>query len=399
MNKKPIISLLLLLITTFCFGGISTHYLKNWPKDSNPAVIGKLISYRFLNTPYTYFGNPTSKTKPEYLTYPDVCTWIGALWFARESNDVDLQSKLHGKFQQLINNQAGLALPPSNHVDNSIFGALPLELYLQTRSQKYRQIGLYYADNQWHLPDNWTLEGQPKRTNEDYGMLSDAHIFQPEQKQFADSGYSWQTRFWLDDMFMITTLQGQAFKVTGNGEYIEKAANEMSLYLKKLQLQNGLFNHAPNIPFRWGRGNGWMAVGMTDILKLLPNGNIHKEFIMSSYKKMMASLYKYQGNNGLWKQLIDDKGSWDETSCSAMFVYAFIIGVKEGWLSEYTYGRAARKGWLALVKKVNINGDVSDVCEGTNTRNSRDHYMSRKRITGDLHGQAPVLWCAYALLK
>ena len=26
------------------------------------------------------------------------------------------------------------------------------------------------------------------------------------------------------------------------------------------------------------------------------------------------------------------------------------------------------------------------------------HYRNRKALTGDLHGQAPVIWCAYALL-
>ncbi len=36
---------------------------------------------------------------------------------------------------------------------------------------------------------------------------------------------------------------------------------------------------------------------------------------------------------------------------------------------------------------------------GTNIKNDRNHYMQRKRIVGDLHGQAPLLWCAVALLR
>ena len=28
-----------------------------------------------------------------------------------------------------------------------------------------------------------------------------------------------------------------------------------------------------------------------------------------------------------------------------------------------------------------------------------DYYLDRERRTGDFHGQAPVLWCASALLR
>ena len=38
------------------------------------------------------------------------------------------------------------------------------------------------------------------------------------------------------------------------------------------------------------------------------------------------------------------------------------------------------------------------VCEGTMLGDNSEHYRNRKALTGDLHGQAPVLWCAYALL-
>jgi hypothetical protein len=45
------------------------------------------------------------------------------------------------------------------------------------------------------------------------------------------------------------------------------------------------------------------------------------------------------------------------------------------------------------------NGDIRDVCEGTNKNNDLQYYLDRKRLTGDLHGEAPVLWSATALLR
>ena len=39
-----------------------------------------------------------------------------------------------------------------------------------------------------------------------------------------------------------------------------------------------------------------------------------------------------------------------------------------------------------------------NVCEGTNIGDNRQHYINRLALTGDLHGQAPVLWFANALI-
>jgi len=120
---------------------------------------------------------------------------------------------------------------------------------------------------------------------------------------------------------------------------------------------------------------------------------------MKGYKLMMASLLKYQDENGMWHQLIDDPQSWPETSCTGMFTFAFITGVKNGWLDEATYGPAARRAWLGLIGYIDEKNDIREVCEGTNKKNDRRYYLDRKRITGDMHGQAPVLWSATALIR
>ena len=173
----------------------------------------------------------------------------------------------------------------------------------------------------------------------------------------------------------------------------------MVVYLDSLQKPNGLFYHAPDVPFFWGRGNGWFAAGMTEILRSLPKNNPDRARIMQGYKTMMASLLKYQAESGMWRQLIDDPGSWPETSCTGMFTFAMITGVKEGWLDAKIYGPAARKAWLALISYINPDGDIREVCQGTNKKNDRQYYLDRERFVGDMHGQAPVLWCATALLR
>ena len=231
--------------------------------------------------------------------------------------------------------------------------------------ERYKTLGMMYADSQWELPANWKLEEGEERQSSMYGDFKDADICQPEQKEWNDKGYSWQTRFWLDDMYMITTIQAQAYRVTNDRKYIDRAAREMVLYLDSIQQPSGLFYHAPTAPFCWGRGNGWMAAGMSELLRMLPQDNPDRAEIMKGYLKMMEKLKDTQDENGMWKQVVDDISMWEETSGSAMFAYAMITGVKKGWLPAEEYGPVARNAWIALTKYVNEQGDVEAVCEGT----------------------------------
>lgn len=350
--------------------------LKNFPKEADPVAIGNKIANRFLEQPHSQYGSPLRINEPRtQVTYPDVCTWLGGLWFAKSTDNKDLTKRLEARFQPLFTSESFLQ-PKPNHVDNNVFGTLPLELYIQTKDEKYLSMGMMYANSQWDLPED---------------SITD------EEKAWAEKGYSWQTRIWIDDMFMITAIQAQAYRITKDQMYIGRAAREMVMYLDSIQLDNGLFYHSPTAPFCWGRGNGWMAVGMAELLRILPENNSDRPAIMKAYLKMMDTLKQCQDENGMWRQLVDDNGSWEETSGSAMFTYAMIVGVKKGWLDKEEYGRVARKAWLALVKFIDEKGDIMEVCEGTMTSNDRQHYLDRLRLTGDLHGQAPMLWCAYAL--
>jgi hypothetical protein len=54
---------------------------------------------------------------------------------------------------------------------------------------------------------------------------------------------------------------------------------------------------------------------------------------------------------------------------------------------------------VALVGYINENAEITDVCEGTGKKIDHQYYLDRKRLTGDMHGQAPILWCATALLR
>jgi rhamnogalacturonyl hydrolase YesR len=396
-------------------GGRADEHFANWPEGKSPKEIGDRVAKRFIESPHQNFGRPG---RPERISYPEVCTWWGGLTFAKVSNNDELKAALVKRFDPLLApvkmpdhphaNARGMLderdlVPVPDHVDHTVFAAVPLELYVQTKEEKYLKLGQMMADWQW--------TGDPE-----YKFPFPHPIFQkyfpdrttPKSRQWIEKGYTWQTRLWIDDMFMITMAQAQAYRATGDRKYIDRAAKEMVLYLDELQKENGLFHHAPGVPYFWGRGDGWMAAGTAELLRSLPHDNPDRPRIMKGYHLMMASLLKHQDDKGMWHQLIDDPASWPETSCTGMFTFAFITGVKHGWLDEKTYGPAARKGWLALTTYLEPNGDVREVCQGTNIYDpknpehgpdGRAYYLARQRNIGDMHGQAPMLWCATALLR
>jgi rhamnogalacturonyl hydrolase YesR len=349
----------LTLLAGTAAGAAERKEFRDWPAGASPAEIGKRVAENFVARP---FQRPTA-----FVIYPEVCAWYGSLTFAALARDADLRDRLVRKFDPLLTPEGSKNISPQAHVDYRVFGAVPLEIHLQTKDARFLDLGRSFADKQWETttPDGITTEA----------------------------------RYWIDDMYMITAVQVQAYRATGATKYLDRAALAMVAYLDKLQQPNGLFFHAPDSPFYWSRGNGWMAAGTAELLRALPKKHKHRARILEGYRRMMASLLKYQAEDGLWRQLLDKEESWPETSGTGMFTFAMITGVKNKWLDGKTYGKAARRAWLGLVKHVDENGNIREVCAGTNKGFSVQYYLDRPRLVGDLHGQAALLWSASALLR
>jgi rhamnogalacturonyl hydrolase YesR len=355
----------LLILVSGCLGlGVAEgQYFENWPAGTAPAEVGKRLAEHFVASPHQYLSaaNPT-------LHYSEVVSWYGALTIAKLSHDDALRGELVKRFEPLMPGGAEEKLiPQRHHVDDSIFGIVPMEIGMQTRDPRYLKYGVSWADRQWENPQ-------------------------------AD-GLSAETRYWIDDMYMLTMLQLEAYRATGDRKYLDRDAKEMVAYLDKLQQPSGLFYHAPDVKYYWGRGDGWVAAGMAEMLSELPANHPLRPRILKGYKLMMTALLKYQGKDGMWRELIDKDEAWPESSSSAMFSFAMITGVKHGWLDAATYGPAARRAWIAVVGYVDQNEDVTQVCEGTGKKDDLPYYLARKRRTGDFHGQAPVMWAAGALMR
>ena len=374
-NPRTLIlfSFALLLGLAGCQSHSSPAAFTNWPAGQSPVEIGKRVAENFAARPFQW----TQGERPRVVIYPEVCAWYGSLEVAKLTADADLQKRLVAKYDVLLTPEGAKRISEQEHVDYRVFGVVPLEIYLLTKGPHFLEAGRHFADGQWAktTPDGITVEA----------------------------------RYWIDDMFMSPALQVQAYRATGETKYLDRAALMMAAYLDKLQQASGLFYHAPDSPFYWGRGNGWVAVGMAELLRELPASHPKHARILSGYHQMMAALLASQGTDGMWHQLLDKPESWPESSCTGMFTFAFVTGVKHGWLDEKTYAPAARKAWLALVGYLDADANVREVCVGTNKSRSvtgtddlkvqYDFYLARPRKTGDFHGQSPILWTAAAFLR
>lgn len=333
-----------------------------YPAGTEPQVVGKRVAENLLGRPHMLYKNGT-------IHYAEACTAFGAMAFAGLTKDAELQKRLMAHYAPTIDPNAEKKLVPTEfHVDHNVYGIVPFEAYLQTGDQAHLALGKRLVDEQWAAP-------------------------------LLDNGLTRQTRWWIDDMWMVGALLCQANRATRDPVYAERAGLFLNAYLDKLQQPNGLFFHGPEFHFHWGRGNGWVAASLAEALQVVPEASPHRARLMDGYRKMMAGLLPHQGPNGLWRQLIDHPESWEETSCTAMFSYAFITGVKNGWLDQASYKPAAEKAWLGLVKHLDDKAELDEICVGTGQSKDIQYYLKRPRKTGDFHGQAPVMWCANALLR
>ena len=120
----------------------------------------------------------------------------------------------------------------------------------------------------------------------------------------------------------------------------------------------------------WGVGNGWAAAGMTRVLRSLPESmTVEKKALAGYIKELIDGCLKYQRNDGLFHDIIDDPSTFVETNSAQMFAYTIFRGVKGGWLdsSYLKYGLKMRK---AAHAKVDSFGLVQGVCGAPNFNKS-----------------------------
>ncbi len=299
------------------------------------------------------------------VEYEQICSYYGALCFAEATGDTGLRDRIEAAYGPCL---SGEIKPQTGHVDNNLFGILPFELFRQTGNRAYLSTANYLAEEEFENP--------------------------------REDGLTRYTRFWADDMYMVGSLQAQAHKCLRDPLYADRGVDHLLAYLEKLQRPDGLIQSYPETPIIWGRGCGWAAAGMTEMLLTLPNYNPKRALLLNAYRKLADALVKYQAQSGMWHQVVDLPDAWPETSGTGMFVFALATGVKERWVHSSPYRDAAERGWRALENYIDASGRVRETAGGISPVGATvTDYLNARHLTNDFHGHAAVLWAATSLVN
>ncbi len=196
---------------------------------------------------------------------------------------------------------------------------------------------------------------------------------------------------WTDDMFMTSAVLARG----ATPDQATLLGNLLVAYAGKLQRPDGIFVHASDGPFAWGRGNGFALLGVTEALTHLPPSWSARSRALEIYRRHVAALVKLQSDDGSWRQVLDEPASYRELTVTAMTSAAMARGVRLGWLDRKTYEPVLNRGWDAVASRVNPDGTVRDVCSGTGVGPTKDYYLNRPVVNGaDDRGGAMALLAA-----
>jgi rhamnogalacturonyl hydrolase YesR len=206
-----------------------------------------------------------------------------------------------------------------------------------------------------------------------------------------------QNSVWLDDLYMSVPCLAQMGALTGDRRYFDDAARQIIQFHSKMFVtQNGLWMHgwiqemSPHPAFHWARANGWAIMAMAELLTELPSNHPQRTQILNIFRAHATALRRVQAPSGLWHQLLDRPDSYEETSSSAMFVFAIARGIRYGWLSNATYRPVVLRGWNRLTTTVNSIGQVEGTCIGTGLGWDDTFYLNRPTSVNAAHGYGPI---------
>ena len=203
--------------------------------------------------------------------------------------------------------------------------------------------------------------------------------------------------FRVEDMFCAATVLGRAYRITGERSYVDLLAD--FLISNRTQRENHLFWHCLSAPYYWGRGNGFAALGMAEALTYLPDDHPHWAAIESMLAKQMDALRAFQEPSGMYLQVADFPGSYQEFTATCMVGYAMARGLRLGWLDPSLRGNL-NLAWRGVTERIDDRGQVVDACIGTGVQANLQDYLDRPAVSGvDDRSGSMALWFTVEMVR
>lgn len=256
------------------------------------------------------------------------------------------------------------------------------------------------------LIELYTLDKKPEYKA--FVYAANEHILK-KQMRLSDGIFSrpkpYHNTVWADDLYMSVPFLARMGKLTGDKTYFDEAAKQVILFNKYLfDKRVGLMWHCYygdlklNGGTYWGRCNGWMMMATADLLHLMPQNHLQRDTIIALLTRQIRNIAQYQGQSGLWHQVLNKEDSYLETSCTAMFTYAVALAVNNGWIDK-RYKSIALAGWNGISSQITQKGEVTNICMGTGISEDIKFYYDRPAPYNDLHGLGALLLAGLEVYK
>ena len=170
--------------------------------------------------------------------------------------------------------------------------------------------------------------------------------------------------FGCEDMFFISAVCGRAFKLTNDSKFIRKYVDFL-----------------------------------LESLTYIPDNHPDRSTLIKTHTRHLEGLRGRQLPNGMWTQLLDFPGTYQELSATCMIGYALARGIRKGWLDD-SFRDTVEKAWQATNIRISNDGDLVDVCTGTGFQANRSDYLYRAAEYGyDDRGGSMAIWFAVEMEK
>jgi unsaturated rhamnogalacturonyl hydrolase len=230
--------------------------------------------------------------------------------------------------------------------------------------------------------------------------------------------YPWQ--MWLDGLYMGAAYLAQYAAAFNEPALFDDVTKQLILMEKHSRDdKTGLLYHAWDESRKqrwcdpatgrsrhfWGRGVGWYAMALVDILDYLPESHPDRSQVIAILNRLAEAVVKVQDPfDGVWWQVLDmpnRQGNYQESTASCMFVYSLFKGVRKGYLDR-KYFTPARKGWEGILRKfisIDKDGlvDINHACLGAGLGGdpyrdgSYEYYINERVGSNDPKVLAPFI--------
>lgn len=158
------------------------------------------------------------------------------------------------------------------------------------------------------------------------------------------------SQMWLDGLYMGQPFYAQYSKMFNKTKDFDDIVKQFVLIDENLKdAKTGLYYHAWDESKKmfwadkktglsqcfWGRGLGWYAMSLVDVLDYLPQDHSGYKKLVSILAGLAETLTKYQDESGVWWQVMDmpgKEGNYLEGSASTMFLYSLAKAVNKGYI-------------------------------------------------------------------